>query len=102
MLTYHDEFGTLLEHCGGSRHLPSSMATLTLGPEPSHSGRDGDGKGEDEPAAPKLRLSPAEMSAQEDATGLPLKTVRHTYKVRAPLFLPLARRAEGRDGSFQN
>jgi hypothetical protein len=88
MLTYHDEFGTLLEHCGGSRHLPSSLATLTLGPEPSNSGRDRISQVEEVP--PKLRLSPAEMSAQEDATGLPLKNVRHTYKARAPVFLLLA------------
>lgn len=86
MLTYHDEYGTLLEHCGGSRHLPSSMATLTLGPDASHSGSDR--VAGDEEAPPKLRLSPAEMDAQEDATALPLKTVRHTYKVRRPTLLP--------------
>jgi hypothetical protein len=76
MLTYHDDFGTLLEHCGGSRHLPPSMAMLG-GPEPSHSERE-----VTDAPVPKLRLSEAELSAQEDATGLPLRNVRHTYEVR--------------------
>lgn len=70
MLRYHDEHGTLLEHCAGTRHLPETFALLASEPDASQ-----------QAPTPKLRLSEKEMHLEGDSSALSPKNVRRTYKV---------------------